>query len=144
MRFQYEDQNCLVASLLGIMCAGGKPWVRSTSMLVFHWVPSLTIWAFMEWCFQYNFNCSCLLLLVFFLYGNSEKSMFSCLLDLLRKWCILLTKYADYLVQEDAKELQLMTWRREQRLRDAYLDLEDEADEDLVAGFLELINPHKR
>lgn len=48
------------------------------------------------------------------------------------------------MVQEDAKELQLMAWRRERRLRDVYLNHQDEPDEDLAGKFMALIQPKKR
>lgn len=48
------------------------------------------------------------------------------------------------MVQEDAKELQLMAWRREKRLVDVYVTLADKADEDLTSGFMEFIQPKKR
>lgn len=50
----------------------------------------------------------------------------------------------DFLSQEDAKELQLMAWRREKRLVDVYVTLADKADEDLTSGFMEFIQPKKR
>lgn len=55
-----------------------------------------------------------------------------------------MVKLVNCLVQEDAKELQLMAWRREKRLRDVYVVHEDDPDEDLVGGLLDLIRPHKR
>lgn len=51
---------------------------------------------------------------------------------------------SDMLTQEDAKELQLMAWRRERRLRDVYLNHQDEPDEDLAGKFMALIQPKKR
>jgi starch synthase len=48
------------------------------------------------------------------------------------------------MVQEDAKELQLMAWRREKRLRDVYANHADEHDEDLAGHFFDLIQPTKR
>jgi len=47
-------------------------------------------------------------------------------------------------LQDDAKELQLMAWRREKRLRDIYVIHADEPDEDLAGRFLDLIQPKKR
>jgi len=37
-----------------------------------------------------------------------------------------------------------MAWRREKRLRDIYVNHDDEADEDLAGRFLDLIQPKKR
>ena len=47
-------------------------------------------------------------------------------------------------MQDDAKELQLMAWRREKRLRDIYFDHAGEPDEDLASFFSDLIQPKKR
>lgn len=47
-------------------------------------------------------------------------------------------------MQEVAKELQSMAWRRERRLRDLYVEHAGGHDEDLVARLLDLIQPKKR
>ncbi|KAG0562921.1 hypothetical protein KC19_9G183000 [Ceratodon purpureus] len=51
---------------------------------------------------------------------------------------------SDMLTQEDGKELQLMAWRREKRLRDVYINQADMRDEDLAVEFKNLIQPTKR
>jgi starch synthase len=48
------------------------------------------------------------------------------------------------ITQEDAKELRLMAWRREKAIRDTYVTLQEEVDEDMAAGLLDLIKPHSR
>ncbi|KAG0622794.1 hypothetical protein M758_3G123800 [Ceratodon purpureus] len=51
---------------------------------------------------------------------------------------------SDLLNQEDAKELQLMAWQRDKRLRDIYVNHEDENDEGLAGKFMDLIQPKRR
>ena len=57
---------------------------------------------------------------------------------------ILFIIWADFVVQEDAKELQLMAWQRDKRLRDVYVNHEDENDEGLAGKFMDLIQPKRR
>jgi hypothetical protein len=37
-----------------------------------------------------------------------------------------------------------MAWRREKAIRDTYVTLQEEVDEDMAAGLLDLIKPHSR
>ncbi|XP_024373446.1 uncharacterized protein [Physcomitrium patens] len=51
---------------------------------------------------------------------------------------------SDFLSQKVTKELQSVAWRREKRLRDIYVSFADEADEELVSEFMNLLQPKKR
>ncbi|XP_024531361.1 probable starch synthase 4, chloroplastic/amyloplastic isoform X1 [Selaginella moellendorffii] len=45
---------------------------------------------------------------------------------------------------EDGEELRLMAWRRDARLRDAFVQLQEKSNEEIMSGLLKLVNDRKR